>query len=253
LNANGDVTGVRTAAVDVTVRARVELELRRRDQQQSQFFNALAHEIRNVSHAANLGLLLARAHPTALDSAFERAQRQLGQLERLARDLLDAARLSHIGFKLAKQLVDVRHLVSKAISDHESEIARARLRLETEFADTPVTISADPERLFQVLQNLIGNAVRHTPAGGTITVAVNVDSTHIRIDVADTGDGIPADKLQGIFDAFALFGPSSSSRDGGMGIGLSVARELVRLHGGSIEASSPGLNCGSRFRVLLPS
>lgn len=160
--------------------------------------------------------------------------------------------MSHPQFKLEKTSVDVEQLIRKALAECEPELVRARLTSETQFPPVTPTISADPHRLSQILHNLIGNAINHTPAGGRINVSVDVMGNHVAISVVDTGAGIHPDKLKGIFDVFEMYGPSSSHSGGGMGIGLSIVQTLVRLHGGSVEAFSDGVDQGSTFRVLLP-
>lgn len=168
----GSISGVRTVAVDVTQRARAEAEVRHRDQQRSAFLDSLAHEVRNATHVAVLALQRAEIDPDALGPSLTIARRQLMQLERLAEDLVDAARMTPGSLNLRKRSVDLLKLVRQALDDCVAEADSSRLTLVSDLPPTPVEIEADPDRLLQVLQNLLSNAIKYTPSGGHIKVTV---------------------------------------------------------------------------------
>jgi CheY-like chemotaxis protein/two-component sensor histidine kinase len=180
-------------------------------------------------------------------------ERQARHLVRLVDDLMDVARIVRGKVDLEKQACDLREVIESAIEMAERAIERNRHRLTVEVPESTAWWG-DPQRLAQVVANLLTNAARYTEPGGDIRITAALAGEVISIEVADTGVGIGEDMLQSIFDLFVQGGRRPMNRaEGGLGLGLSLAKNLVELHGGSIAAFSDGLGRGSRFVVTLPA
>ncbi len=176
-------------------------------------------------------------------------QRQTVHLQRLVEDLLDASRVVRGQVVLQPQSLNALDVVKDAIEAAGPSADERRQHLECRFPNTPVIVHADATRLQQVLLNVLGNAIKYTPPDGDIRLLVELDGAWLVIRVRDSGDGISADDLPRIF---SLFTRAGERRGSGLGIGLAVARRLVELHGGTIDASSDGPERGSEFRIKLP-
>jgi CheY-like chemotaxis protein/anti-sigma regulatory factor (Ser/Thr protein kinase) len=177
--------------------------------------------------------------------------RQIERLSHLVDDLVDASRVTSAKMRLSRRPLDFGHVVEESI-----EILRTRGLLDGHqltFEGSRVWIDADETRIEQVVMNLIGNALKFTPPGGAISVSVRTEGQHALLTVKDTGVGIPADVLPTIFDLFVQSERSLDRSQGGLGIGLTLVRRLVELHGGSVQASSDGAGKGSTFTVRLPA
>jgi signal transduction histidine kinase/CheY-like chemotaxis protein len=225
--------------------------VRRRDE----FLAMLAHELRNplapILNAAHLMRL--RGLPSAeLENARAIIERQGEHLARLLDDLLDLSRITHGKIELRKQVVDLRRILSNAIQSSQCEIDRRRHQLTTAVPEEPVYVEVDPTRLTQVIINLLTNAAKYTEPGGRIDIAVRREESQVVLSVKDTGLGIPPEQLANIFDPFMQLDRSLERVHGGLGLGLSLVRRLVELHGGTITAESAGLKRGSEFVVRLP-
>jgi CheY-like chemotaxis protein len=177
---------------------------------------------------------------------------QTRHLSRLVDDLLDVARVTKGKIALQKVPCELGDLIDKAARQLERAAQQGQLRLQIHRAPGPVRISGDPVRIEQVFTNLLTNAVKYTPAGGSIDVRVNADADHAVVQVIDTGVGIAPHMLGDVFELFVQADRSLDRSQGGMGIGLTLVRLLVELHGGKVEANSAGLGKGSTFTVTLP-
>lgn len=225
------------------------------NRRQNEFLAMLSHELRNplapISMAATLLKSMASAHPDLprLQSIIER---QVEQMARLLDDLLDAARISSGRIILKRARLLVTELLAQAAESAQPSINMRDQTLCLDVPSMPLVVDGDPVRLAQVFSNLLLNASKFTPQQGRIILSAAVESDTLTVTVKDDGVGIPADVLPRIFDLFVQ-GPQSLDRsDGGLGIGLSVVRGLVHMHGGTVSAYSAGSNLGSMFTVTLP-
>jgi PAS domain S-box-containing protein len=230
--------------------ARAEAEAANRTK--DEFLAMLGHELRNplgaISSAAHV-LSRTAAGTSATARASDIIGRQVQHLARIVDDLLDVSRVVAGKVVLRLQPVDLADIARRVATLHGGPSgARHVISVHT----TPTWISADPTRLEQVLTNLLANAVKYTAPGGEITVTVRRDADHAILSVRDTGAGIRSELLPRVFDLFVQGDRSLERSAGGLGIGLTLVRQLVQLHGGTVEASSPGVGRGSTFTVRLP-
>jgi signal transduction histidine kinase len=230
--------------------ARAEAEAANRTK--DEFLAMLGHELRNplgaISSAAHV-LSRTAGGNNATARASDIIGRQVQHLARIVDDLLDVSRVVAGKVVLRLQPVDLAEIARRVATLHGGPAgARHVISVHT----TPTWISADATRLEQVLTNLLANAVKYTPPGGEITVTVRRDGNHAILVVRDTGTGIRAELLPRVFELFVQGDRSLERSAGGLGIGLTLVRQLVELHGGTVEASSPGLGRGSTFTVRLP-
>ncbi|CAH0198752.1 Non-motile and phage-resistance protein [Massilia sp. Bi118] len=247
---------------DITERRHTELELRRladglaeEDRRKTEFLATLAHELRNPLAPIRSGLQLMRrtkGDPAALGRVQDIMDRQLDHLVHLVDDLLDVARITRGQIELKPAWIDLEDVVRAALDTSMPLIDAARHRLDLRLPAAPVRLYADAVRLTQVLSNLLNNAAKYTPRGGAIVVAVERNEDQANIVVSDNGIGIPPESLDSVFQMFTQIAHPAQRSQGGLGIGLSLVRSLVELHGGSITAASPGIDGGSVFTVRLP-
>jgi len=219
-----------------------------------EFLSVLAHELRNPIaplRSATEVLRLICADPLQ-KHALDIVDRQLTQLTRLVDELVDVARFRRGLVTLEKQSVDVSAVVEQALeTTHPLSDARQQ-HVEVTLPSEPVFLVCDPVRLIQVLENLLDNASRYTPPGGRIALGIRSAASELIIEVSDTGKGIAAELLPQIFNLFMQEEQPLHRPDGGLGVGLAVVRNLVELHGGTVQAESEGPGRGSRFVVRLP-
>jgi signal transduction histidine kinase len=215
------------------------------------FVSTLAHELRQplstLMAATNVARLTEDAE--AMSRAVHIMTRQIDQMSRLIDDLVDAVRWAHGTMALRKQQLDVRDVIANAALDIAAAVADRRQQLVVTSGDEPLWVNADPQRIQQVLSNLLRNAVKFTDPGGRLSIVAARGPTTVTVRVSDTGRGIEPDALERIFDLFSQVRPSGTE---GLGIGLSVVREIVTLHDGWIHARSEGPGRGSEFVVTLP-
>ena len=234
---------------------RVEAALRDGDRRKDEFLATLAHELRNPLAPLRTGLQVLKAMPSP-DARFAgmlgMMERQMGLLVRLIDDLLDVARISRGKIELVWQPLDLREVVEAALESCAPGIETARHAVVVKLVPEPVWVHADRARLVQVLGNLIGNAAKYTPDGGCITVELQVQAATAELRVTDTGVGIAPEMLTRVFDMFTQIPSSVSRSQGGLGLGLSLVRRLVEMHGGTVAAESAGASQGSTFLVCLP-
>jgi signal transduction histidine kinase/ActR/RegA family two-component response regulator len=235
---------------------RVEDGIRQRDQ----FLAMLGHELRNplgaVLTAAEVIDLATRddADPTVSIVARQAAaiRRQGGVLTRLVDDLLDVARVTSGKVPLRKRPLDVSEIVRRAVDAAGSRAAQKGVDVRARIQERPVWISGDATRLEQVVSNLLTNAIKYTPAGGRVDVTLSVEEGEAVLSLRDTGVGIEPELLPKVFDLFKQADRTLVRAEGGLGIGLTLVRTLVDLHGGTVVARSEGLGRGSEFIVRLP-
>lgn len=245
--------------LDITERKRAEDALREADRRKDEFLATLAHELRNPLAAISnaVGALL-RENGENLN-AKERTKtllpmlaRQVNHLVRLVDDLLEISRISRGIIELRKERVDLASVLRHALETSDPLIKAERHRLVVDIPSAPIALDADPVRLAQVFANILSNAAKYTEKGGRIRLVAARCGEEARISVRDTGVGIAAHMLPRVFELFTQVDNSLSQTRGGLGIGLALARRLVLLHGGEIEAFSDGEGEGSEFVVRLP-
>jgi signal transduction histidine kinase/ActR/RegA family two-component response regulator len=236
-------------------RVRSTEALREADRRKSEFLATLAHELRNplapIRNALEL-LRLGADKPGLLDKVRATMERQVGHMVHLINDLLDIARISSGKVVLQVERVDLQSVTASAVETSLPLIEAAGHELALDLPAEPVWLDVDAVRLSQVLSNLLSNAAKYTPRNGRITVSADTGGGMAVIRVADTGIGIAPEALGGVFEMFAQASQSIAISKGGLGIGLSLVRHLVSLHGGSVTAASPGPGQGSTFTIRLP-
>jgi signal transduction histidine kinase len=233
----------------------LEQALRESDRRKSEFLAVLSHELRNPLAPIRTSIeLLPRSPPGSpiAARAWEIMKRQTEHLTRLVDDLLDVTRISRGRIELRRARVDLRDVVWSTCDDFRPLFERGTLQLRLEPMPAPVWIDADATRLAQVLGNLLHNAAKFTPAGGIVTVRVEASGGRAEVSVRDTGVGMEPGELKRLFEPFAQAEQGLARTQGGLGLGLALAKGLVELHGGSIQARSEGLGRGSEFIVSLP-
>jgi signal transduction histidine kinase len=215
----------------------------------------LAHEIRNI--LSPLGSACELLHALELEDAAAREAtsvigRQVRRLKRLTSDLLDAHRLWHDGVRLMLRRTDLREALAAIYSDHRALFAARAIELVPQWNLEPVWAEVDPDRLDQVLNNLLSNSLKFTDREGRVFLGLTIDSERHAavISVRDTGIGMSRDVIDAIFNLH--FHDSSARNRAGLGLGLPLAKRLIELHGGCLEVESAGPGCGATFRVVLP-
>jgi signal transduction histidine kinase len=247
----------KTAALELETgtRKRVEDALHEAERRRDEFLATLAHELRNplapMRNASEI-MRLAAGDGATMAAARALIERQLDHLVRLIDDLLDVSRVTRGRLELRKQRIHLMTAVVMALETTRPVIERKRQELRVEAAGGPLMVDGDVTRLAQVLATLIDNSALYSEPGSSITVTLARDGGAAVVQVSDHGIGIVAELLPGVFDMFARPSPAGIGARSGLGIGLTLVKRLVELHGGSIEAQSEGLNRGSTFTVRLP-
>jgi signal transduction histidine kinase len=233
----------------------VERALRQADRRKDEFLATLAHELRNPLAPIRTGLsVLSMLPPDSPDRSRvrEMMQRQLRLLVKLIDDLLDVSRIATGKVVLQCEQVDLRDVIGSAIEGSQPAISAGGHALDLVSPDEPVHVMGDALRLAQVVSNLINNAAKYTPAGGRISVDLVQDGDEAVVRVSDDGMGIPPDMIDHVFDMFTQVDRTLDRAQGGLGVGLTLVRRLMDLHGGSVTAESPGPDQGSTFTVRVP-
>ncbi|MGV3722467.1 MAG: PAS domain S-box protein, partial [Actinomycetota bacterium] len=260
-DAAGVIIGASKIARDITAQKALEeqlrsyaVELATQHQQKDEFLAMLAHELRNPLAPLRTGLHLLNASPSADVASRTRAmmERQLTHMVRLIDDLMDLSRVNRGKIVLQRELTTAQAVIESAVDTSQPAVAEAHHHLSVTLPDEPLPLDADPVRLAQVVNNLINNAAKYTPEGGQIEVSAFRDGESVVIQVRDNGIGIPGDMLSKVFETFTQIGRAIDRAQGGLGIGLSLVRRLVELHGGTVRAWSAGVDQGSTFSVTLP-
>jgi signal transduction histidine kinase/DNA-binding response OmpR family regulator len=239
--------------------ARLYEEIRHADRQKNEFLSMLAHELRNplapIRNSATI-LRVAMDDPDKLRWAVGVIERQVGHMVRLVDDLLDISRINRGKIRLRREPVDVAAVIAHAVEASRPYIDARRHELGVSLPPQPIAVEGDPTRLAQVVTNLLNNAAKYTEPGGHISVAVEAEGGppphgQAVLRVRDTGIGIPPEMLPTVFDLFTQGDHSLDRAEGGLGIGLTLVRRIVDLHGGSVQAFSEGPGRGSEFTVRL--
>jgi signal transduction histidine kinase/ActR/RegA family two-component response regulator len=234
---------------------RAHLEEREQaDRRKDEFLATLAHELRNpLAPIRNaVSLLRMSGAGAAGTSMWEIMDRQVNHMVRLVDDLMEVSRITRGRIDLRKDAVDVAAVIAAAVETCQPLVESRKHRLTVTPAGQPLVVEADAVRLAQVFSNLLNNAAKYTNPGGCITVKAGREEGYAAVTVADTGIGIPAAVLPRVFDMFVQGDPRDDRHRSGLGIGLTLVRSLVEMHGGTVAARSAGENKGSEFIVRLP-
>ncbi len=251
----GDVVALEGFITDITVRKRAEEELYEADQRKNKFLAMLGHELRNplmaINSAAELIDHLDLEHPL-VSRAQRIIARQSRQMARLIDGLLDVSRITRGKLELDCRSVNLVEVVQNLLEDRQEQLSSRRIEITVDPGVEQLLVNADPVRISQVFDNLLVNAIKFTDESDSIRIGVSRQGDEAVVSVQDTGAGIDDALLPHIFEPFQQAPQDIARSRGGLGLGLALARELVELHGGTIEARSEGLGQGSQFTVRLP-
>ena len=256
LRGNDHQSLILLAIEDITEYQNALQALQSVNQRKDEFLAMLAHELRNPLAPIRNALEIWRRNtgdPTLIGEAQAMLDRQLRQETRLLDDLLDMSRVSRGTITLKREPIELKTWLTGIIGDISPEFEARKLEFNLTLPPSPLTIEADTTRLQQIILNLLNNAIKFTPNGGRISLSVSEDHQNVRIKVRDSGIGINPALLPSIFDMFVQAEKSLARTQGGLGLGLTLARRLVELHGGTLTAQSEGLGLGSEFTVCLPA
>jgi signal transduction histidine kinase/ActR/RegA family two-component response regulator len=245
----------RTLEHEMHVRERAEEALRVADKRKDEFLATLAHELRNPLAPIRTGLDILRIRSgdaQATQRATDIMERQLRQMVRLVDDLLDVSRINTGKLAIKMGRVELKAVVNDALEVVRSYIELHGHELVIDLPDRPVFLHGDATRLAQILSNLLNNAAKYTNRGGRVTLAAHVEDRTLVLAVSDTGIGLAPEMLDQVFEMFVQVDSTLERTNAGLGVGLSLARRLVELHGGTITAQSAGVGQGSTFTVRLP-
>jgi signal transduction histidine kinase len=237
----------------IAERERIEESLRETDRRKDEFLAALAHELRNpLAPISNTLHLLHKSDCAETQRARGIIERQVQHLTRLVDDLLDVSRITRGKLTLRREVVELETVIRNAIETSRPLIESANHKLSVVLPKEPVRLHADPMRLAQALSNLLNNSAKYTPNRGHIHLTAQVDNGSAVIRVKDNGIGIAEPTLSRVFELFVQADNGLGRSQGGLGIGLTLVRTFVGLHGGTVEARSPGSGRGSEFVIRLP-
>ncbi len=239
---------------DITDRKLAEQALREADRRKDEFLATLAHELRNPLAPVRTGIELLQHNdldPAASRQVLGVLQRQTAHLVRLVDDLLDVSRFTRGKITLQLSSVSIREMLATALESTRLLVEQAGHRIDLRLPEEDLRIEGDPARLAQIFSNLISNAAKYTPEPGAIVIEARGGSGRLSIAVRDRGVGIPPEKLPRIFDMFEQLENPLDRGQGGLGIGLTLVKSLVELHGGTVEVESE-VGSGTEFRVILP-
>jgi signal transduction histidine kinase/CheY-like chemotaxis protein len=236
-------------------RAKAEENLRINDRRKDEFLAILAHELRNplapISNALHILKLTHSDNPRTV-AVGQMMERQVGNLKRLVNDLLEVSRVTRGQVTLQRERVELSSTVRTAVEASQPLIEASGHRFDWIPAEEPIYLHADPVRLAQIISNILNNAAKYTEFGGLITLSTAREGEQAVIAISDNGMGIPLEAQPKIFELFVQVEENRNRAQGGLGIGLTLAKRLSELHGGSIEVFSEGANKGSRFTIRLP-
>jgi PAS domain S-box-containing protein len=218
------------------------------------FLKTLGHELRNpLAPLSNATHIIGRvSDDTRVTGALQIISRQIAALTRLADDLMDVSRLESGRMALDVKSVDLRPLLQDAVDSSQKEAQAKQLQLQAVLPQARLVAEVDEGRFQRVVLNLIGNAIKYTPAGGHVWVKATQDGRDILVRVEDTGIGIAPEMLPRIFELFTRSSTAADMVPTGLGVGLAVVKEIVELHGGNVQARSAGVGKGSEFTVRVP-
>jgi PAS domain S-box-containing protein len=254
-DASNRIVGASKVGRDITRRKRAERALQEADRRKDEFLATLAHELRNplapIRNSLHILRLTEPGDPAAKD-VVEVIHRQVNQMVRLVDDLLEISRISRGKLVLKKAAVELASVLKSAVETSTPMITAARHRLDVAITPEPLIVLGDAVRLTQVFANLLNNAAKYTSEEGNIWLEARSDDGTAVVTVRDTGAGIAPEMLDLVFDIYTQLEPTNGHIEGGLGVGLTLAKNLVELHGGRIEARSAGPGHGSEFIVRLP-
>ena len=252
------VIGVVVMVADISARRHAEEALRDADRRKDEFLAILAHELRNPLAPIRTGLevlKLGSDKPEVVGRVRPMLDRQVSHMVRLIDDLLDVSRITSGKIELQRHYVPLTELVGNAVDANAAALDAGGIELTVAIPEEPCLLDVDPTRFVQVLSNVLHNATKYTPRGGRIAIdgvcRREGASRSLELRISDSGAGIPIDLLPRVFDLFVQ-GTDNEAAKGGLGIGLALARQLVELHGGRIEAFSEGRGSGSTFTIRMP-
>jgi len=255
-DSTGEPVGFATVSRDISARKQAEAALREADQHKDEFLAMLAHELRNpltpISNAAHILDMLKLEDPR-LSWAKEIIKRQVMHLTHLVDDLLDVSRIARGKISLKKERLDLVEVIKSVLETARGPILAKQQHLDVRLPEQPILLKGDSVRLSQVFLNLLDNACKYSLENAQIEVDVQLHGPEVEIQVRDNGTGISAELLPTIFDLFQQGARTLDRSQGGLGIGLTLVKRLVELHGGQVTASSPGTGQGSTFSVRLPT
>jgi two-component system CheB/CheR fusion protein len=249
------VDGCVLTLIDITQRKEAEQSLRESDRRKDEFLAVLAHELRNPLAPIRSGieiLRIASGDPKIVEQVAATMSRQMRQLVRLVDDLLEVSRISGGKLRLRKAKVQLGEIVRDAVATVRTLMEGSNHELTVDLPSQPIVLEADATRLTQVFANLLNNAARYTPEGGRIALRVERESDTVEVSISDNGIGMSPEVRNHVFDMFYQGNDVHHPRSQGLGIGLTLAKSLVELHGGSISVDSAGPDRGAEFKVRLP-
>jgi signal transduction histidine kinase/DNA-binding response OmpR family regulator len=230
-------------------------EIQQADQRKNEFLATLSHELRNPLAPLRAALHMLRTQamePARAATLLQTMDRQVAQMTRLVEDLLDISRITRGAIELRRETLDVASEVRNAIESCGGPIEFGRHSVQVNLPPTPLHVVADRVRIQQILENVILNAVKYTDTGGRIEISAEEDLSDVVVRVRDNGIGISPDKVAQVWDLFVQVDDSTERTRKGLGIGLALVKDLVKRHGGTVEAHSDGLGKGSTFTIRLP-
>jgi PAS domain S-box-containing protein len=255
-NDRGEIVAWSGINLDISRLKAVEKNLRNANQRKNEFLATLAHELRNPLAPLLNGLELIKrgsANPQVIEKARQMMERQLRHMVRLIDDLLDLSRITEGKIELRKERIDLSLALQNAIQTCRPLIEQREQILTVDIPASPLIVDADMTRLEQIFANLLNNAAKYTHEGGTIHLHATRGNDKVIVSLRDDGIGIPPEMLERIFDMFVQVDRSLEKIHSGLGIGLTLVKRLVRMHGGTVEAHSAGPGHGSEFIVKLPA
>ena len=254
-DSSGTVVGASKVARDITERKQAELALRDVDRRKDEFLAILAHELRNplapIRNSLHI-LRLTSQHDPVGERVGDMMDRQVSHMVRLVDDLLEVSRITSGKIALRKERVDLAAVVKNSVETSRPLIEAVEHHLMLAFPAEPLIVDGDPIRLAQVFANLLNNSAKYTDAGGEIRITAHSEDGWAVVSVRDTGAGIPREMLPSVFELFTQIDRHADRAQGGLGIGLTLVKSLVEMHGGTVQANSAGLGKGSEFVVRLP-
>jgi two-component system, chemotaxis family, CheB/CheR fusion protein len=256
---DGGVVGTFGVSRDITDRKRADDKIREGIKRRDQFLAMLSHELRNPLGAIVNAMTLLEWGKNGNASSGNASSKALGVIDRQTRhmarlldDLLEVSRVTQNKIELRRSVIDLRTVAEDALRATQADFERHGLTLTTDVETTPLCVDADAARIQQICLNLLNNSAKYTPAGGKVAISLRREGEQAVFRVCDDGVGIAPEMLEGIFELFVQSDKTLDRAEGGMGVGLTLVRSLVEMHGGSVEARSDGPGCGSEFVVRLP-
>lgn len=225
------------------------------DRRKDEFLTMLSHELRGPLSATTMAVEILRRPPYSAEQTERMSQligRQAGHMSQLVEDLLDVSRISRGLVSIDKSPIDLGDVVTASVEQVSAAVGAKGHALEVSPPEGPCMVHGDRTRLIQVVSNLLGNAVRYTPAAGRIALTLQIQGAAAVLAVSDNGIGILPETIPSLFDLYVQAESAAHSKSGGLGLGLALVKSLVEIHGGTVAATSAGLGYGSTFQVILP-